>query len=312
MVKDVLMRRQDDQSSPIRLMDKFVLSDRLLQLCRSWVLDKTALQVKHQWNAMTDHLDAEIRFQITDEDPPEIGDVQSTVPLMVRREAQKLFTKEAESQFWDDVSKLELENEHEFSNFWTDRVLTKVAVYSDGLAVVDDVKLQSQLSELLCNYLLKELIPDSLNRAQAQGLSRSRKTKKNIKKLESVLKQGPVDHVSLVSAVKKFNKKQDIPDLDEAAISESMNAQVSDMTRKMHKQSNGPLLFLPLIIALLAKRQQKLVYATGKFAPKLMKQLKSCVPPEEYERLEKWKDLAKAGTLTSEDKETMRSMASRE
>lgn len=290
-------------------MGKYILSQDCYEKLRIAANSQAREQARTLWEKLKDSPEKDCQFQVSSEGS-RITDGSSDDRLKaIHEETSKIFAKEAEKEYWDEISNLELKNEEEFAEFWMERVESRACVYTQGLKGVEDAKLQSQLSELLCTYLLKEVIPDSLARARAQGLIRSRKTRKNIKKLESILGQGPMDLSTVVSAIRKFGKKQAISGLEENAISESMKTQVNDMIRKMHKQANGPLLFLTLVIVLLAKHQHRLVYATGKFAPKLMKQLKPSMKPEDYEQLEKWKDLAKAGTLTNEDKEQMRAMA---
>jgi hypothetical protein len=308
-VMELVTLHEGNNNSKLHPVGKYILSDDHYERLRIAAHSQAREQAEMQWDALKDIPEKELRFQASTEDSRQTENNRDESFRDIYQETCKMFSKEAEKEYWDKISTLELKNEEDFSNFWTDRVDSRAVIYTEGLKVVEDAKLQSQLSELLCSYLLKDLIPDSLARARSQGLTRSRKTRKNIKKLESILSQAPIDLPTLVSATQKFGKKQGIPELGETAISEFVDSQVHDMIRKMHKQANGPLLFLTLIIVLLAKQQQKLVYATGKFAPKLMKQLKPSVKLEDYERLEKWKDLAKAGTLTSEDKEQMRAMA---
>lgn len=208
---------------------------------------------------------------------------------------------------------LESKNETEFSQFWIDRVALRIHVYSQSLATIEDKKLEGQLADLLSAYFLKELIPDTISRAQSQGLLRSRRTRRNIQKLQNVLKPGSrsaLGVTDVVTAVDKFSKKQGIQGADAHSKAEWKKAHISDLDRKMQKSADGPLLFLTLIVILLAKHQDSLIYATGKFAPKLLKQLKSSLSADEYNRLEKWKDQARAGTLESADKEQMMSFAS--
>jgi hypothetical protein len=85
---------------------------------------------------------------------------------------------------------------------------------------------------------------------------------------------------------------------------------LGDMARRMQKQkkSDGPLLFLTLVVFLFAKHNAGVVYATGKFAPKLLKQLKTVLDAEQYAQLEVWKEAAKAGTLSAEDRDAMKQM----
>ena len=263
---------------------------------------------RSQWAAMDGTNEKDIKFGIP-EPFRAAHQENATNSDHLKRAMWITSAKDADSEFWEELSQLESKNEEDFSQFWIDRVTGRIAVYTAGLSTIEDAKLRSQLSELLCSYLQKELIPESIVRARSQGLTRSRKTMKNLQKFQSSVKQKTADLPSLVTATEKFNKKQSIQGPDENTITELKNTQVQDMIRKMQKQSEGPVLFLTLVVVLLARERQNLVYATGKFAPKLMKQLKTLLKMEDYEQLEKWKDLAKAGSLTADDKERMKAMA---
>jgi hypothetical protein len=69
------------------------------------------------------------------------------------------------------------------------------------------------------------------------------------------------------------------------------------------------VLFLMLVIVLFAKHHDGVVYATGKFAPKLLKELKGKMESEQYGQVEKWKEAAKTSSLTAEDRADMVKMA---
>lgn len=91
---------------------------------------------------------------------------------------------------------------------------------------------------------------------------------------------------------------------------------LTDMQRKLSKPpqpsgkktSDAPVLFLTLVIMLHARLGDGVVYATGKFAPRLLKGLKGRVGEGEYEKLEGWKEGAKGGGLSVGDREGMREM----
>ena len=212
--------------------------------------------------------------------------------------------------FSNEILELEKQNEADFADFWVDRVVTRAAIYTEGLPAVEDQKLQGQLSELLAQYLQKELVPDTISKATSQGLLLSRKSRKNVQKLEVALSAGSMDVPALTVSLDKFNKKQAIEAPTGPALEASKATMLGDMARRMQKQkkSDGPLLFLTLVVFLFAKHNAGVVYATGKFAPKLLKQLKTVLDAEQYAQLEAWKEVAKAGTLSAEDRDAMKQM----
>lgn len=69
------------------------------------------------------------------------------------------------------------------------------------------------------------------------------------------------------------------------------------------------MLFLYLVVILHATNYPGIVYATGKYAPKLMKMLKEKVSEEDMGRLEAWKEGAKTGRVGAEGRAGIRGMA---
>lgn len=271
---------------------------------RELILHSARAHASETWQQLKQNPEKDLKFQLTQ--------ILAFIPedqRILRAVAEENKVKKAvEEQYWSEIANLESVNEAEFSVFWVERVVSRLNNYAEGVKALDDAKLRDQLSELLLDYVTKELIPESISKASSKGLLCSRKTKKNVQKLEANL-QGKADFSATSMAIEKFATKQGIPKLEDASLTKWKNAQMSDIIRKMNKQSDGPTLFLTLVIALLAKHSPGVLYATGKFAPKLLKQLKHLLSAEDYEQLEKWKDLAKASSLTEEDKDRMKAMA---
>jgi hypothetical protein len=270
------------------------------------LLDLAKADAASQWQQLKGNPKIDIKFS-----PANItGQIASNRPVLQDLIKERTVERALEDDFSNTVSELEKQNEVEFIGFWTDRVASRVAIYTEGLTTVEDKKLQDQLSELLAQYLQKELLPDTINKATSQGLVLSRRTRKNVQKLESALSAGNMDVPALTATLDKFNKKQSIEAPASSALKTSEETMLSDMARRMQKQkkSDGPLLFLTLVVFLFAKHNAGVVYATGKFAPKLLKQLKSKLDTDQYAQLEAWKEAAKAGTLSAEDREAMKKM----
>ena len=260
------------------------------------------------WSQLKEYPDTDHKFQVS-----EITTMgMNELPLQSAMARDRSIEKAIDEQYWNEMSSLESKNEAEFSAFWNERAVSKIQIYTEGLKYIEDTKLREQLADLLSAYVQKELFPDLISKARTQGLVLSKKTRKQMQKLENVLSAGRLDISNLITTIEKFGKKQGIPTLEMASLMQTKNLFVSEMVRKIQKkQTDGPLLFLTLIIVLLAKQQQGIgvVYATGKYAPKLLKQLKSALSVERYDELEAWKERAKTGTLTSEDKDRMKRLA---
>ena len=216
----------------------------------------------------------------------------------------------ASDHFASTISGLELRNEHEFSVFWTEKVLLRVHNYHEGLKAISDVKLREQLADLLSAYLQKDFLPDMASKARSQGLVCSRRTRKNLTRFEATLKTNKAETSSIISTVDKFSKKQGLPNFDTEAAEEAKKSLVQDMVRRMQKpKTDAPLMFLSLVLVLVSRNYPGVVYATGKFAPKLLKQLKTNLRCEDYEEAERLKELAKTGKLAKDDRDRMIRMA---
>lgn len=294
--------------------DYLMTSDSYEKLCAS-ATEQTKGHANTQWDTIAQNSDKKLIL-----DPTKVlGNITETVsmnPQLVRLIWEASLEADMERVFTQEIARLEAQNEEEFGTFWQERLTTRIQLYKLGVDSLEVDKIQSQLVDLLQQYLAKELIPDSINRAESKGLLRSRKTKKYITKVNAELhvleiepKEPAAALQSLVARTESFTRKQSIQWLDEDALAIKKDAQVQEMVKSMQKDSNGPRLFLTLVVLLLSRNHAGIVYATGKFAPKLLKLLKGTLAPEQYQKLEKFKDAVKAGSLTEADKEGMRNMA---
>ncbi|KAF1964718.1 hypothetical protein BU23DRAFT_561689 [Bimuria novae-zelandiae CBS 107.79] len=303
--REILSSTSADGKS-LRRMGDYILTDRIYDSQRQALMDLTKTQAMCQWELLKEAADKEPKFQLA-EILASFPDDAHLLRFLVR---QKEFETASAEQFSTTVSDLESQNEQEFSAFWTERVPSRIQNYNEGLKAVIDAKLSDQLSDLLSDYLQKDFIPDMLSKARTQGLVCSRRTRKNVNRFEAALKASKTDPNSILLTVDKFSRKQGLPDPDLSAAEETKKMLIQDMVRRMQKpKTDAPLMFLSLVIVLFAKRNPGVVYATGRFAPKLLKQLKTQLSGEEHEQAEKWKELAKARKLEKEDREAMVRMA---
>jgi hypothetical protein len=270
--------------------------------------------------------DAKAQWQNLQDDPTRAEDIKFTrdrikamIPPtgLVQRLLldQRPVEKTLEEHFLSTLSAFEIPNEEDFATYWTDRLLTRYTIYATALTSLTDQKLRDQLADLLATYTHKDLIPDTIAKARAQGLVLSHRTRKNLARLSSIVDatKNP-DTTSLSSALEKFNKKQNIAPPSPDALAAAKQNMVEDMLRRLQKQkaSDGPVLFLTLVIVLVARRHHGVVYATGKFAPKLLKVLRGSLEDSQFAKVERWKEAAKSNALTAEDRREMAEMAGAE
>ncbi|KAH7405659.1 hypothetical protein DE146DRAFT_744022 [Phaeosphaeria sp. MPI-PUGE-AT-0046c] len=278
-----------------------VLTDEQYAKEQNHFLERAAEDANSQWQQLKSDPSHELKFAI--------ADITSESNLHSSLAKEKTTQKACDEHFWNTISSLEASSDAAFSTFWLERVASRIQIYASGLAPIADPKLQSQLSELLATYIQKELIPDSITKARSQHLVQSRKAKKNIAKLETTIAGAEPTLGALLPALDKFLTKQTSLSVSDAELAKCKTSMQADMIRRMQKSAAGPVLFLTLIVVLFSRHHDGVVYATGKFAPKLMKQLKARVGEEGYKRLEGWKEGAKAGSLGEGDRVEMRRVA---
>ncbi|KAF9698812.1 hypothetical protein EKO04_002751 [Ascochyta lentis] len=293
-------------SPEIHRVGDYILNESGYSQDRSALLDLAKADAASQWQQLKESPRVDVKYSLSNV----IGQIPTNRPTLQNLVKERTVERAVEDAFSAELLELEKQNEAEFADFWTDRVATRASIYTEGLSAVEDQKLQDQLSELLAQYVQKDLVPDAVSKSNSQGLVLSRKTRKNVQKLESALSVGNMDVSALTTSLDKFNKKQSINAPTTSALEMSKATMLSDMARRMQKQkkSDGPLLFLTLVVFLFAKHNVGVLYATGKFAPKLLKQLKGTLDEKEYAQLEAWKEAAKAGTLSAEDRDDMKKL----
>jgi hypothetical protein len=290
-----------------------VLTSEQYTLEQNNLLELAKEDATSQWQQLTDNPDSEIKFNISN--ITQANPDKSFVHTSICKE--KPMQKALDESFSTALTSLESQNEASFSTFWLDRVSSRTALYTAGLTSLSDPKLSAQLSSLLATYLSTDLVPDTLAKARTQHLLLSRKTRKNVAKLEAAIstsKPGDEnDLIALLSSLEKFTSKQSIPAPTPSSLATYKSTMLNDMLRRSTKQSkssNDALLFLTLIVVLHARYYDGMVYATGKYAPKIMKTLKGKVGEDEYAVLEGWKEDVRMGKLGVDGREGMRVMMS--
>ncbi|KAL5114919.1 hypothetical protein ACEQ8H_007166 [Pleosporales sp. CAS-2024a] len=278
--------------------DSLVLTSAQFEVERDRLFNEANANAHSQWTLLQDNPRHELKP----------GLANSTTVLQSTLLKDKKLQKALDEHFWAAISRLEADNETAFATYWTEGVGARVHTYASALACVSDTKLQEQLGELLATYIRTELVPVALTKARSQGLVQSRRSVKNVVRLESAVADAKSDIGHVNTVLNKFAKKQALPGLHGGDDGAAKKRLLGDLHRRMLKSSSPPVLYLTLIVGLLAKHYPGVLYATGKFAPKLMKLLKEKVSDEEYARLEVWKEGAKTGEVGEEDRERMRAM----
>ncbi|KAK3079053.1 hypothetical protein LTS18_005865, partial [Coniosporium uncinatum] len=208
-----------------------------------------------------------------------------------------------------EIRRLENDVQEQFVMMWRDRITSRLQLYEASIESLDAEPLQEQLSDLLHEHIINELVPEVIKRAETRNLIRSIRTKEQLEKLKVQLNKDQPSSKTIMSALDRFASKLELKAQDPPELASKKDIMLSDMVKSMRKDDDGPRLFLIAVLCLLAKNKGGIVYATGKFAPKLMRMLKSDMDAQQYTRLERLKDAVKAGTLSNDDREELRALA---
>ncbi len=248
-----------------------------------------------------------------------------------------LLTPTFQTVFATTLTSLNTQTLASFRTLWLDRIVAKTQLYTLGLDALDpaeDAKLHAQLTQLLTTHIAHEMVPDALARAEKNNLLRDTKLRKAVEKLKAALAlqdngagsgasskepdpDSPAPTPSLpttLAALEKFASKASITPFDATTLSHRKQTHILDLVRGMRKDGDAARLFLTLVVVLVARRRAGVVYATGKYAPKLMRLLRDDGHDgddggEVYARLEAWKEAVKRGKVTAGEREAMRALA---
>ena len=297
---------QQQPGSEIRYISGFLVTGERYNESRNTLLDLSKQNATSQWEHLQSNPATDIKFSI----PAITATIPPTQPFLPIFINEKPTEKALEEIFTTTLLTHESANEIAFATFLTDRALSRLQCHTVALNIISETTLHTQLSSLLATHAQKDLLPDTLSKARSQNQVLSRKTRKNVQKFESALQAATPEISSIVSVIDKFVKKQgiDTSTSHTSSSEQTKHTTMADLHRRLQKPpkaGDNPAVFLTLVILLHAKHYDGVLYATGKYAPKVMKLLKEKLDEEAYKELERWKDAAKSGSLTVEDREGM-------
>jgi hypothetical protein len=223
----------------------------------------------------------------------------------------KRLADSAREAYESQLKTLDISADEQFQVQWSSRVTSKVQLHAQGLENIEDKTLRDQLSELLQSHIALELVPLAAKRAKTRGLLKSprHKVASRLAKLQTFLST-PSQLSHTMEELGKFHKQAEVPQLDVTELKTEKSNYLKDMAKKMTADEDAARLFLCLQIILFGSHYSGVLYATGKFAPKIFKIVKPKLLDEDVRWLEEAKDSIKAGNTPDEVKVKMRSLAS--
>ena len=217
-----------------------------------------------------------------------------------------------------EIARLKADARSDFCSLWQEKVTQRIQLYREALETIGDAKLKQQLQGPAVSYVIKEIIPDTLAQAEVLKLVRGNdELQQAVEKLKKKLSRFTESSSSQESPLRSLGaiieqsvlKKLDLDWLAAEPLSEGKTSLINSIVRSMQKDSDGPRLFLSLMTVLFSQYKRGVIYATGRFAPRLLKLLKDDISVEQYSRLEELKDLVKSGQVTGADFAEMRELA---
>jgi hypothetical protein len=250
-------------------------------------------------------------------------------PEEIRRDLSKTFKDEIRNSYDAELGSLRTMAQRELVELWTARISTRSHLHVEAADTVEstDAKLTTQLREALFDYLVLDAIPDFIKIAEKQHcfqasrkvMKESGKFRDSITNLAAQIKaagnekdQDPDrDLKALREAIDTFAQKSSIASPTSEDLASRKQSLCAEIANRMQKDSDGPRLFLSLLIVLLAQSLPGVTYATGKMAPRLLKVLKAIggVTEADALKLEGWKEEVRKGKVSSETRQAMKTWA---
>jgi hypothetical protein len=242
----------------------------------------------------------------------EESDVPTELLLRLWADNRVKIKSVATSSFDERLAELRSENKSQLELLWKSRVYLPARLYQEALETLETSPLKEQLSDLLSIHLTQDLLPNTLKRIRNKGLIRDHSQhQKQLDKLQSAV-SGEKKTLPVLKSLDKFHEKMGFVPLSPEELTHTRKQQVTGMVHAMPTDTDSPRLFLATVLVLLAcKHESGIVYATGKFAPRLLKVLKPDLDEEHYKNLERLKEAVKAGNVKEEDRSEMREIAAR-
>jgi hypothetical protein len=224
---------------------------------------------------------------------------------------------EATAAYTTELRRQQQKKQIALAKYWQIRVLARFELYQRGLAALDDERLQKDLTNLTIEYFTELIISDAFKKAETHDWIHGKAMIRHADSLDDKLNEIKNDVPSSLEnplrdvkeALSAFNLGMNIDPPTEEDIQSLKQSQMKELAASMSRDEDPARLFLKLVLVLLARHHPGTIYATGRFAPKLMKQFAAALDEEENASLKALRDAVRAGSLTAEDKVKMRSLA---
>ncbi len=312
IMKMIMVERDPSSNSPkLQLIGDIIVEDGFLEDLTSDLIQRAKLQARASWQ-MPEHPGFEWQVLLHDKEV----EFPNLIPFLRQVVIDNDLKKSTRDAFTAETQKLKQEADRQFQTLWHHRLMAKLNLYQAALEALTDGKLRDELRASLETHLRQNLLPDVLQKAEKRGMIRDKAMRRNVDSLNAFLVSSRTSRgdfetsfADLIAALETFARKQKIDRLSEGELELKKESQVNEMVKSMREDNDPARLFLTLVVILLSTKGPGVVYATGKFAPRLLKQLRGTMDAEQFGALETVKDAVKGGKLASDQKAFIISIA---
>ena len=224
--------------------------------------------------------------------------------LLMRSKHAEEVKKAANSK----INELESADHRHFAELFNQHVLGPVQLYLNGVRSVQEATLKQHLDEFVREYLARDVIPSAKLYLQEIKLLRDKARANEMEKL--LRASGESQSASGVQiAVAKAAKKLKIEPPDNDVLANIKQQVLEQKIQIMQKMKRGSDVLQNLIWLLLAHHMDGLFVSSGKDTSRMIKQYQTVGNAEIVHKLEKWRDVLKAGQQSQEDVEDMKGLA---
>lgn len=252
--------------------------------------------------------------------------IASLLTPSLRHRITTMFTSESKNRTQQQLETL--------SALWTESVLMKVHLYEAGYLSLLDEKLRIDIARLTLDHMVEGVIPEALKKAEAKELLGGKLMTRSVDQLESELDEikstrqtdTPVFELfnPLKSALAAFSRRAHLVNSEPSQdlLERYKVAHLQSLANSMYRDNDSPRLFLKLCVIIHGVLGPGIVYATGRFAPRLLKSFEAGVKEQEgfkdplvgeesVERLRYLKDKVRKVQIDEEDRVAIRALGAK-
>ncbi|KAK5717322.1 hypothetical protein LTR15_009215 [Elasticomyces elasticus] len=222
---------------------------------------------------------------------------------------QSSYFTEIESIMNAKIEELQSQDQTRFQETLIEQLLSPLALYAMGMAMVQEPVLKDHLEEFLGEHFRRTIVPSLNTTFQSERLLLDRSRRKDYEKFQ----QSSADAKTLSeisSAAAKLARKQKLPSPPKDADLQKTKSQTLHQTaRSIRKLARGSDVLQNLIWLLLGCQSDGLYMSAGRDTTRMLKQLDASGENAMKTKLEGWRDRLKAGTEDKGMLEDMRKLA---